>query len=222
MIGTALLLQPPLDPDQDQARDWLIEELSRSEYQQAKPNLLDRVIQAIVDWFASLFSGAGGAAIDLTGLALVVVLVAAAVIVAVLVGRPALRARSRIPAAGAVFFEDDRRSAAELRQAAERAAARRDWAEAIREHYRAIVRELADRTLLALSPGATAQELARRAASVIPAETEGLHRAAADFDAVRYLGRSGSEEAWLRIRELDARLRAAAPAQLPSLEEVQG
>jgi hypothetical protein len=45
----------PITPDEDTARDWLLQELSKAEYQEAKPNPIDELFNAIWEWFASLF-----------------------------------------------------------------------------------------------------------------------------------------------------------------------
>ena len=50
----------PVDPDADQARRWIVAELSKPEYQAAQPTLFDRVSAAFWDWLTSLdLSGAG-------------------------------------------------------------------------------------------------------------------------------------------------------------------
>lgn len=212
--------EPPLDPDDGTARDWLQQELSKGEYVSAQPTLWDRISQAFFDWLNSLFQDTGTVGFDPTGLIVVLVVVVAIVVLAILVGRPALARRSAESNVRRVFEGDDARSAAELRAASEAAARDRDWALAVSERFRAIARALGDRTLVAVRPGSTAHEIARRASVPFPAELEALELAARDFDDVRYLDRDGSEAAWQRTRDLDSRLESARPARIDAFERV--
>ena len=50
------------------------------------------------------------------------------------------------------------------------------------------------------------------AAAPFPAHAEALRSAAADFEAVRYLGRSGSREDYDALTRLEGELAAATPA----------
>jgi len=142
----------------------------------------------------------------------VVLLLTAVVVVAFLLyGRPRLN-RRRAAATESLFGEDDLRAAAELRQSAERAAAAGDWTTALVELFRALARGLAERTLVDLYPGMTARGFARSAAGPFPDSRDALTTAAADFDAVRYLGRPGTADQYARLADLERELRAARPA----------
>lgn len=195
----------PVDPGGDEARDWLITELSKPQYQAAKPTLFDRIAQAIWDWFTSLtFGGVEGP--PAFGLIIVLLVVIAAVVVGILVfGLPRWGRRSRV--GGALFGDDDERTAADLRRASRAAAAREDWASAIADGYRAIARELAERDILHTTPGTTATGFARRASDLDPALTDEFAAAASSFDEVRYLDRPGSRDQYERIAALDGRAR---------------
>lgn len=211
--------EPPLDPDEETAREWLIDELSKGEYQSAKPTLLDQMVGWFNDWLNSLFSDVPGAPADLTGLVVVVILVVIVIVLAIIIGKPAAARRGASSKHRDVFLDDDVRSAAELRAAADAAARSGDWPLAITERFRAIARDLGDRTLIVLRPGSTAHDVARRAAAPFPAEAQALEQAARDFDEVRYLGRAGSEEAWRRTRDLDERLVSTRPAQITEFQD---
>lgn len=214
---------PPLDPDTDTARDWLMRELSKNEYVSAQPTLIDRLINDFLNWLGSLFGDASGAPIDPTGLIVAVVVVIVGIVIALVVGRPAARRSSGVDGdRRRVFLDDDTRTASELRAASEAAARSGDWALAVTERFRAIARDLADRTIISLRPGSTSHAVARRASAPFPNEREALTQAANDFDDVRYLDRAGSEAAWQRTRELDRRLAGAKPTTLSSLEHVAG
>jgi hypothetical protein len=218
-----ILLPPdvPVDPDAPEARDWLIDELGKAPYQGAKPSLLDRIAQQVLDWFGDLIdwlTGAGGqpghAEAPVWLLAILIPVAIIAVLAFVIYGLPRLNRRSRLT--GALFGEDDDRGAAALRRAAAAAADAGDFTTAIAELFRALARGLAERTLVTTDPGTTAGAFARRTGEVFPAEGEALQACARDFDAVRYLGRAGTREQWERLVALEARLRSARPALDPA------
>lgn len=199
----------PLEPGADEARDLLLDELSKIEYAQAQPTWFDLLTQAILDWFASLRFGGGG---DLPVAALLVVLgvIAAGVLVALLIyGLPRWRRRSSL--GDDLFGERDGRTARELRRDAAAAAARGDWRTAIADRYRAIARSLDERTLVALLPGTTAHAVARQGAVAFPDAALELESAAALFDGVRYLDHEGDRDGYESVRSLDDRLASTSP-----------
>ncbi|MBT2500272.1 DUF4129 domain-containing protein [Agromyces sp. ISL-38] len=198
----------PLDPDAPEARRWLVDELAKAEYRNAEPNAFDRAMQAIGDWFASLFEGAGGLPAPILTL-LLVLFVAVLLVVGVLVfGVPRLRQRRRTLAP----LFDDYRDLAMLHRAAIAAAAAGDWPRAIEERFRAIVRGIVERDLVRVHPGTTARGFTDAAALPFPDHAAALHSAAAEFDGVRYLGRAGSQDAYERLTALEHDLSTSAPA----------
>jgi hypothetical protein len=200
--------ESPLDPDAPEARRWLQDELAKSEYQSAQPNAFDLAMQAIRDWFVSLFEGATGIPGPLLAL-IVVVVVALVVIVGLLVfGLPRLRRRQRV--ATPLFDDADRRDLETLRKAAVAAAAAGDWPLAIEERFRALARGLVERDLIRVHPGTTARGVAGAATSPFPSHESALRAAAEDFDAVRYLGRSGTRERYEVLTELEQAMAATA------------
>lgn len=202
----------PVDPSSPDAQEWIRNELTRPEYQTAKPTWFDLASKAVLDWLQSLLSGPTGDAGPAL-LAVIVVIVAALIVVAfVIFGRPRANRRS-VAARRAVFGDDDTRTAAELRASASAAARTGDWVSAIEEQFRAIAVGLDERTLVRVTPGTTATEFAVRAASIAPAEAESLREAARAFDDVRYLGRPGTEARYQSLVALDQRLQQVRPAQ---------
>lgn len=202
-------LEIPLDPDAPEARRWVVEELSKPEYANAEPTPFDLAMQAIRDWIVSLFEGATGVPGPLLAL-LAVIVVAVLLVVALLVfGLPRLRRRRR--AAAPLFDDHDLRDLRTLRRAAEAAAAAGDWPLAIEERFRAIVRGVVDRDLVRVHPGTTAHAFADAAGRPLPEHADALRAAAADFDAVRYLGRAGSRERYEAIVRLDLAVEATVP-----------
>ena len=203
----------PVDPEPPEARQWLVDELSKPQYQAAKPTLFDQIAKAISDWFSSLQIGTveGPPAF---GLGVILVLVAAALVVAFLIfGVPRLNRRSRV--AGVLFGEDDDRGSADMRRDAAAAASRGDYATAIAELFRALARGLAERTIVTVTPGTTARGFAGRAGITFPQFADRLVTAAEAFDAVRYLGHPGSVEGYEALVALESEVRAARPALEP-------
>lgn len=200
---------PPLDPDAPEARRWVLDELAKPEYRAAEPTAFDLFAQAVRDWFADLFAGAGG--LPTPALALIAVLVLAGLVaIGLLVfGLPRLRRRAGAPVP--LFDDGDVRDADALRRAATAAAAARDWTLAVEERFRALVRSLVERELVRVHPGTTAHGMADAASRPFPERSADLESAAADFDAVRYLARPGTEAQYRRITALEADLATSRP-----------
>jgi hypothetical protein len=217
---TAIPVDVPVDPDAPQARDWVLDELSKQPYQAAKPTLLDQIAQQILRWFGDLIdwltsnaSQGGGGAGSLGFLAILIPVAILVVLAFLIYGVPRLNRRSRVT--GALFGEDEQRDAAAMRRDAERAAAAGDFTAAITELFRSLARGLAERTLVTTHPGTTAGEFARRAGTVFPDARDALTTAALDFDRVRYLDQVGTREQWDAMVALEARLRTARPGAAP-------
>jgi uncharacterized protein DUF4129 len=213
----ALPLDVPVDPDAPEAQDWIVEELSKPEYQAAQPNWFDRVSREIFEWLMDALQNGG----QLQGpptlvLTIVLVLVVGAIVFAILIfGVPRRGKRSAV--AGSIFGDHDERSAARIRQDAERAATAGDFSTAIAELFRAIARGLAEREVLTTFPGTTATDFAARSGSVFPSHADRLRLAAQDFDGVRYLDRVGTAEQYAAMAALERDLRTARASIEPGL-----
>jgi hypothetical protein len=83
------------------------------------------------------------------------------------------------------------------------------FAEAVREWMRAIVRELETRGVLEPRPGRTADEVAREAGAAVPAVAADLRTAATVFDEVWYGGRPATAQAEAVLRQADRRVQRA-------------
>ncbi|KGM15659.1 hypothetical protein N867_06660, partial [Actinotalea fermentans ATCC 43279 = JCM 9966 = DSM 3133] len=153
MWPAARILQDvPVDPDAGTAREWAEAELADPIYHQGQ-SLLDR----IVEWLVDLVNDARASAVnvDARTAGLVLVAILAVVLVAVLLYTGPVR-RARRARASTEVFEDDARSAAEMRASADALAAAGRWSEAVLDRFRALLRSLEERAVLAERPGWTA------------------------------------------------------------------
>ncbi|SFR99388.1 protein of unknown function [Microbacterium sp. cf046] len=212
-LGRLAASVPPLTPDGDEARRWAERELSDPAYAAAEPTPLDRIAQAIAEFFESLFgtqlSGDWGPWFGVIAAVVVVLVIVAAFLVW---GVPRTTGRAR--AATALFGRDEQRSAAGLRRDAASHASKGEWDAAIVLRFRALARGLVERGAVDTPPGATVHAFARAAARAFPASADELETAAEAFDDVRYLRRPGTEELYRRIAAVDDAVSAARPVLL--------
>jgi hypothetical protein len=199
--GPVTPAEPPIDIGRAEAADAASRELSKGVYHQDDPSIPQRIIEWLRDWIERLLSEVDNASPGgLTGLLIIVgLIVVAAIIVRWRVG-PLARARKR---ASAMVFTDGQRSAAEHRTAAKTAAADGDFAVAIRERFRALVRELEERTLLDQRPGRTADEAAIEIAQLAPQAGDTVYAAARIFDEVWYGGRPADSARYEQVAQAD-------------------
>lgn len=172
------------DVDPDEARRRILEELSKGEYHR-RGSIIDWLLGLLQDWVSSLVDGAGSG--RTAGLAIAIALGAVIVVLAVLVLRRTGRIRRRaVVRAETALDAEPALTAAQLRVCAEHARddARAD--EAVVLAFRALVRDLAERTLLDLTDGMTAHEAAEGAASAFPELRHRLALAARAFDTAAY------------------------------------
>ncbi|MFD2421963.1 DUF4129 domain-containing protein [Amycolatopsis pigmentata] len=195
-----LLTDVPVVIDRDDARRAAEAELAKHEYLTAQPNVWERAISWLGHKIAGLFEQASrvtpGGALGLLVLLAVVVLIV--VVVRLRVGGMARANRVRRE-----VFEDRSRGARDYRNAAEEAAAAGDFATAVRERFRAIIREFEERGVLDELSGRTADEAAREAGVRLPDARDELSAAAALFDAVHYGGHQVSNVDYERLVALD-------------------
>jgi len=114
---------------------------------------------------------------------------------------------------GARFQVDPATTAAQYRARADELAAAGRWEAAIAARMQALVRGAQERGLIDGRAGWTADEVAERVGTAMPAESAGLlAQAARGFDEVRYGGRPGSERVHALVSAADSAVRATAPA----------
>lgn len=204
MIGPAVLstlglrLEPPLDPDGDEARSLLGRELARPEYYDA--DILDRII----DWISRLIDDSIGAAEGsppVTVLAAITVAMLLAAAVLLLISRA--RATARGDRAEAPALTGEVITAAELRARAEAALAAGDHVAALLDAFRAMAVRQVERGRIEDVPQATAHELARALAAEFPTHQGRIHRSADLFDEVLYGDRPATREQAAEVLALD-------------------
>ena len=200
------LLQPLDRIDREQARELAREELARPEYDAAQPPLLLRVVGRVLRELSELVArGAGAVPGGRWGLLLLLLLLAGLVAVVLTRVGPLGRGAARAP----LFAGSATLTAAQHRELAERAAAAGQWAEAVRERLRAVVRDLEARGVLDPRPGRTAGEVARDAGAVVPGVAADLRDAAVVFDEVWYGGRTADAASYARLVAVDERVGAS-------------
>lgn len=201
----------PVDPDADQAREWLVDELSKTKYQERTPQEAPTWLDDFLDSVQRFLNSLGGReTVPFWVVALVILAIGVLVVAFLVFGVPKLRARSTI-VADELFEADDHRDATAMRRDADTAAKAGDWARAVAERFRAIARSLHERALVSTTPGSTAHDVTKRASSVLPEHAEALEAAAGDFDAVRYLGDAGDREQYERMVALDRAVQGTRP-----------
>lgn len=173
----------PVDPDADTAREWAIDELSKREYRDTGENWLDALWRWVVELFDSIGSVGDGIGVPGVVVFSILGLGIVALIIWIVVGP--LR-RSRRSGSTDDIFAGDRRNARTISTDAQSAAASGDWASALLLMYRAIVRSLDERGVIAVHAGMTAHEAAQSAGRSLPTLGARIGIDAEAFDRARY------------------------------------
>lgn len=205
----------PVTTPRTPAREAAERELSKREYHENDPGLLQRLFDWLWEHITSLLGSAAqaapGGAVGLAVLACVVLLLLIAL-------RLRLgRLRPGPTTDDGALFDNRPRTADEHRAAADAHAAADRWSEALQERMRAVVRSLEERALLDHRPGRTADETASEAGRLLPGHAEALRSAARSFDEVTYAERPADAAAYALVHDLDSALRRAVP-RLPETD----
>lgn len=202
------LLSSVLDPETDEARRWLQNELARGEY-----NRPESVVERVVTWLGerlaftvNLIPGVGG-----LGSVIILLVVVAAVVGAVLMIRGRWRRRALTARDTGAVLDDPSLTPADYRARASSAFSSGQWDAALLDYYRAIASEAVQRTVLDERPGRTAHEVALELRDAFPDQHAELLQAAADFDDVRYGQGHTTRDRAQAVRDLDRSLRRARP-----------
>ncbi|WP_259390763.1 DUF4129 domain-containing protein [Actinomyces sp. 2119] len=202
--GQAVMSGAPATPDAEEARRAAQEELSRRVYDN-HPGLAER-LWTWVSTRLDVTAVVPGAPPWVSVAVVVLCATAAACSLLLLLRRVAVV--RRVHGLEDAVLNDDRDSAA-LAQAADQAATQADYATAVVERFRAVVRCLSEAGMLEEYPGMTAAEAARAASTSLgrldrhPAggtDASRLHRAASLFDGVFYgdITPTPSQDTWMR------------------------
>jgi hypothetical protein len=196
-VTTASLLAQPVEPDPEQARRWLREELLQPEY--TDTGLVERVLTWLAEVLASGLDAAARASGAATAAAVVVVL---ALVLAVLWLLSRGRSAGRRPGPPGPALTDERVGAEERRALAAAALSEERYGDAVVEGFRAVTARAIAAGWLEERPGLTAHEVARSLAALDPEREVTLTEAGRLFDAVRYGGRTATRAAALLVLDL--------------------
>lgn len=196
-------------PGRGEARDAARRELERHQYDEAKPSLTYRALSWVIGKIEDALRHA--AAVPGGRLGVLLIVLVAGLLVAIVVVR--LRPSMRTPFSAELFVGTQVLTAAQHRQAAEAAAVRGDFADAVRERLRAIVRALEERGVLDPRPGRTALEVSAEAATSLPSSAEPLRRAAVAFERIWYGGQPADPSAYAVLVSVDDEVAGARPAR---------
>jgi hypothetical protein len=193
------VIDVPITIGADDARRAAMRELSKRIYHTEDKPWLQRVLEAVVHWLGHVLDRTAGAS---PGGATGLVLIAVALVLIVIALRLGLGPLARAGRVSHQVFEASELDAAGHVRAADAFAARGDYAAAVTERFRAIVRRLEERGVLEPRAGRTADEAAAEAGRILVAVDAELRAAARAFDDVLYGGRPATEATDQMLRGL--------------------
>lgn len=210
-------MSPTLHPDPDQARSWIEEELSSSEYDQ-EPSAIVQWLEDLLETLSSWWPSAEIPTVNSSIGWLVVILLGVAVLVCLMIWlRPGRYQRAKAGADASSALTDQFISPDEYRKQAEAARNAGDWNTLALCSFRALVRESEERVLIDHRPGMTATEAALRLGWVFPQHREQLQQVAELFNGIEY-GQRSTQRHWAEgVADLEGELRRQVPvsAQVP-------
>lgn len=212
LSALSLALAAP-QPNDDTAREWAQHELAKNKYHSQKS-----LVEWIIEWLQAHlqikighFSAESSATIVITILAVLAAAVIAWLLIRFAKIRQAGAARDKQQAANAVLF-DDVRSSAQLLKAGAAARARGDFSQAVIEYFRAVIRLLAEHSVIAVRPGLTATEAALESSAAIGYRSLFMPAAAA-FNRVYFADAPASEQELIGLMQLIAIAQEWKPPQ---------
>lgn len=215
--------EPPIDIDRDAARNEAIAEAAKGRYSGPLPEWVQDAWKRFIDLLEAIIriltakpdpsEGGGGFSWGL----LVVVLLALAALAFIVwkFGLPRWSRRVK----DAHVETDESLEAADYRDLAERLADAGDFRAAVRERFRALVRELETTTIIERRPARTAYETAALATRELPDVAAQLHGAATLFNDVMYGDRHPARAEYEAMLAADEQVRASAALGPVSLRE---
>lgn len=207
-----MILPVDLDPSTDQARQWLRDELARSEYQDTR-SLFQRLMDWVVEHLADLqgTTGTGGVSLPPVAITLVVVLL----VVAGGYVLTRVRVESRTVADRKTLLGDTVLTAEQLRRAGESALSDGRFGDAVLAYTRAMARDAERRTVLPDAPSMTAHEVGGALEAAFPDHGGAIGRTIDLFDGVAYGDLDATRDDAETARATAETLRSARPAFTP-------
>lgn len=185
------------------------EVLARREFRSAARPLLDRIWAWIVtrlgELLAELMASTAGSIIGVTIFLVILVVVG-------LLAVRFVRTMSGSTEVAAAIVSIPRRGAAEWRAEAEAHEAAREWRQAVRCRYRALLADLASRGVVEEIPGRTSGEYRGEVSRNLPNASEAFAGATEVFDRAWYGRQPTGEGESARFRDLAGRVLARVPA----------
>ncbi|MHB1473865.1 MAG: DUF4129 domain-containing protein [Dermatophilaceae bacterium] len=168
------------------------------------------MLRWIIDHLRTLLDGAGHLANS--GISPVITVLVALVVIALLVWvLPRVRRESAVAASDGAVLEDLTITPRTYRDRAALAFADGRYDDAVLDGFRAIAKDMSDRTLLDDAPGRTAHEVSLELAQPFPGHAGLLAQAANVFDAVRYGHRRATADQAGHVMQLDSELVKTRP-----------
>jgi Domain of unknown function (DUF4129) len=210
LAPAALLDLPAPTRDPDQVRRVADEVLSRPEFREAAPSLLQRVWAWLLGRLGELLGSlAGTSAGSIVGLLLFLLILAGVVALVVRFAR----GMTPDPEVAAAIPPATRRSAVEWRAEAEAHEHAGEWRQALRCRYRALVADLAGRGLIEEVPGRTAGEYRNEVARNLPDRPAEAFAGATELFERAWYGRTPTGAAEVtQFRDLAGRVLGQAGA----------
>lgn len=207
-------MSAPLQPDEEEARRWAIEELSRRVYSEEKP-WWEQLYDKFIDWLDDIGPNADTLPLHWVPLILLTVFLVAIIIVIALGGRMRRVRRAQTPQ-GPMWLEGDDRTTQEFWQAALQAANENNFTLAIIEGFRGIVSHLEEHDQVETHHGMTALEVAGLIAMSFPTQEALIHRTATLFNHCLYGELSATQTDYHHILTLAQAINAAPDKVLTS------
>lgn len=211
MIPGLMPLDIPVGLDRDEARRRALAELAKARYGGTPDwlqNVADRAV-GVLERLIELYQRWGrqpGDGVSPGFVVAVVLLLAGIAVVVWRVGMPRWRRREAV---GSLDL-DPTRSADDYRSLADQHARAGDWRAAVRDRFRAVVRDLEVRTILDVRPARTAWEAAYAASRTLTSALDALNSGAETFNHVMYGEGVADAEAYARMVAVDQAVTAAA------------
>lgn len=204
---TTLLLRPPVGGDE--ARRAAANELAKQPYQAHQESILERWLNDFLDQIDRFLNSISGGTFG-ANWGFLVVVVAAILLVALLIWRFGLPARSVSGKEPQLHLGTG--TTGSHTDLADRYAADGRYAEAVRERLRAIVRSLEERDLLDPRPGRTVTEIVAAVRRSLPGAVDQLTAGAQVFSDIWYGTKTATADDDKVMRQVYEAVAAAKPA----------